>query len=427
MRLRTPPRVHPDRGPGHQCGTLAPARDRQAWRREAAVAAGAAPCWLTCTVHLDPAEGAYAGVPAWNGRGGWLVHAASVFAAHYPTVRRAGDELSLHRFLAVCQVMSVPGVAEPTTGRGARLSVATIAQRAGVSTTVVERSRRYLTVLGLGTEVFCGRHKSFDERIQAWLVGDTSRGWTSVWALHPRRRRHGDPPVDNPPQVRGMIQRTGGPPTGNSFKASTSPESVVSSSATHPAGSADGTPNRTSTKGSARVGPTGPGGVGLGLSKALRAQRECPGWIRRYSPHTYASALTRWAEVGWTAHDVLQHLNDLTGQGLVIYDQPRNPVKYLLSLLYRADLNERPTVMRDAHAAYKAEQAARRRAAVPGHLAAQAQAREVGRAALNGEGRQQVRQALAQRATTAAMRRAARNRAEADAAAALIARARRPR
>lgn len=391
------------------------------------MAAGAAPCWLTCTVHLDPAEGAYAGVPAWNGRGGWLVHAASVFAAHYPTVRRAGDELSLHRFLAVCQVMSAPGVAEPTTGRGARLSVATIAVRAGVSTTVVERSRRYLAVLGLGTEVLRGRHKSFDERIQAWLVGDTSRGWTSVWALHPRRRRPGDPPVDNPTQVRGMIQRTGGPPTGNSFKASTSPRSVVSSGATTPAGPADGAPRRAPTRKVARMGPTGPGEAGLGLSKALRAHRECPGWVRRYSPHAYAAALTRWAEAGWTARDVLQHLDDLTGQGLVIYDQPRNPVKYLLALLSRADLNERPTVMRDAHAAYEAAQAAHRAAAVPAHLAAAAQARQAGRAALDGEGHQQVRQALAQRAATGAIRRAARNRAEAGATAALIARARRPR
>lgn len=175
------------------------------------------------------------------------------------------------------------------------------------------------------------------------------------------------------------------------------------------------------------MGPTGRGEAGLGLSKALRAQRECPGWVRRYSPHAYAAALTRWAEAGWTARDVLQHLDDLTGQGLVIYDQPRNPVKYLLALLSRADLNERPTVMRDAHAAYEAAQAAHRAAAVPAHLAAAAQARQAGRAALDGEGHQQVRQALAQRAATGAIRRAAGNRAEAGATAALIARARRPR
>jgi len=178
---------------------------RQVQRREVAVAAGAASCWLICTVHLDPAEDAYAGVPAWNGRAGWLVHAAVVFTAHYPYIRRKGDELSLRRFLAVCQVISAPGVAEPTTGRGARLAVGTIANRAGVSATVVERTRRYLTALGLGTEVFRGRHKSFDERIQAWLVGDTSRGWASVWALHPRRPQPGDTPVDNPTRAKGVI------------------------------------------------------------------------------------------------------------------------------------------------------------------------------------------------------------------------------
>jgi hypothetical protein len=375
-------------------------------------------------VHLDPALDAYAGVPAWSGRTGWLVHAGAVFAAHYPQVRRKGDELSLRRFLAVCQAMSAPGVAEPTTGRGSRLAVATIAERASVSGTVVERARRYLTVLGLGTEVFRGRHKSFDERIQAWLVGDASRGWTSVWALHPRRRRAGDPAVDNPTQVRGLIHKTGGPPTGSSFRSSTSRRTVVSSRAEHPAGPSDGAPRRGSDKEGGRTGPTAGGGDGLALSKALRGHQECPGWIRRYSPHAYAAALSRWAGAGWTARDVIQHLNDLASRGLRIYDRPRNPVKYLLSLLYRADIGERPTIMRDAYAAYERELAAQRHAEIPAQRAAAAQAREAARAALDGAGHHQVREVLAQRAATAAARRPALIRAEHAAAAELVRRAR---
>jgi len=129
----------------------------------------------------------------------------------------------------------------------------------------------------------------------------------------------------------------------------------------------------------------------VALSAALRAHPECPGWIRRYSPHAYAAGLARWAQAGWTARDVLQHLDDVAATGFRIYDAPRNPVKYLLALLHRADIGERPTVWRDAHAAAEAAAAAERIAAVPAQLAAAAAAHEAGWAALTGPGRAQVR------------------------------------
>jgi len=135
----------------------------------------------------------------------------------------------------------------------------------------------------------------------------------------------------------------------------------------------------------------------LGLSKALRSHPECPGWIRRYSPHAYAAALTRWAQAGWTDRDVLQHLNDVSMTGFRVYDTPHNPVKYLLALLHRADIGERPTVWRDAHAAAEAAAAAARIAAVPAQLAAAAAAHEAGLAALAGPGRAQVRAILSER------------------------------
>jgi len=138
-------------------------------------------------VRLDPEQGAYAGIPCWNGRAAWLANATTVFRAHYLTVRRGGDELSLKAFLAVCAVMSAPGRVDPTTGRDARQAVATIAASAGVSESVVQRTRRYLTVLGLGTEVLRGRQRTRGERMASWRVGDKARGWASVWALHPRR------------------------------------------------------------------------------------------------------------------------------------------------------------------------------------------------------------------------------------------------
>jgi len=69
-------------------------------------------------------------------------------------------------------------------------------------------------------------------------------------------------------------------------------------------------------------------------------------------------------------------------------------VKYLLALLHRADINERPTVWRDAHAAAEAQAAAERITAVPAERAAAAAAHEAVRAALSGPGRTQVRAIL---------------------------------
>jgi len=173
---------------------------------------------------------------------------------------------------------------------------------------------------------------------------------------------------------------------------------VVSTGAEHPSGSADGAPRRASTKKGVREGASDPGGGGLALSTALRAHPECPGWIRRYSPHAYAAGLTRWAQAGWTARDVIQHLNDVTTTtGFRIYDAPHNPVKYLLALLHRADIGERPTLWRDAYAAAEAAAAAERIAAAPAQLAAAAEARNIGRAALAGPGRAQVRAILTDR------------------------------
>ena len=71
-------------------------------------------------------------------------------------------------------------------------------------------------------------------------------------------------------------------------------------------------------------------------------------------------------------------------------------MKYLLTLLHRADINERPTVWRDAYAAEEAALAAERVAAVPAELAAAARAREAGRDAATA-GRAQVQAVLDRR------------------------------
>ncbi len=381
-------------------------RQQRFARRQQAVADGAAACWLTCSVRLDPEQGAYAGVPCWAGRRAWLEHVAGVFRTYYPTVRRRGDELSMTRFMAVCTAMSAAGRVEPATGRDARQSVATLAAAAGVSESVVQRARRYLVTLGLATEVLRGRQRTRDERMASWRVGDRGRGWASVWALHPRRPRPGDQPVDNYAQGMGLIQQTGTPsrqgPVGTSSAVR---ERVSSRPRTRSADHEDGAPRRTPTRKGLKPGRAVPDGPGLALAKRWRAEPGSPAWARRFRAETWSHALAAYAAHGWTARDLNQALRDVAGTGLRIYDDPRRPIPYLLTLLRRSSIDERPTVLRDAQEAEELAAARRRVAQAPQRRARHQAAREAAIAALSGAGRREVRAIAA-----AAAQRAQRNR-----------------
>ncbi len=357
-------------------------------------------------MRLDPEQGAYAGVPCWNGRTAWLAHAATVFRTHYPTVRREGDELSLKAFLAVCAAMSTPGRIDPATGRDARQAVATIAMRAGFSESVVQRTRRYLSALGLGTEVLRGRQRTRDERMASWRVGDTARGWASVWALHPRRPQPGDPPVDNHPQVTVLIQQTGTPSGNGPVGTSPSVGNLVSTRhRPRAAGNEDGAARRTTTKKGRKAGRATPDGPGLALAKRWRAQPDCPGWVRRFSAETWSRSLAAYAAHGWTDRDLTQALRDVAAMGIRIYDDPRRPIPYLLMLLRRSSIDERPTIARDAHAAEELAVARQRAAQGPQRRAQHHQDRQAAIAALSRPARAEVLAIAA-----AAAQRAQRNR-----------------
>ncbi len=393
---RTPPRLTTRSRPGHQCtGTDAKggynSRARRFQRRAHAVAKGASPCWLTCSVRLDPEQGAYAGIPCWNGRTGWLTHAATVFRTHYPTVRREGDELSRKAFLAVCTAMSTPGRIDPATGRDARQAVATIAMRAGFSESVVQRARRYLSALGLGTEVLRGRQRTRDERMASWRVGDKARGWASVWALHPRRPQPDDPPVDNHPQVTPLIQQTGTPSGNGPVGTSPSVRNLVSTRhGSRSAGTEDGAPRHALTKEGRKPRRAVPDGPGLALAKRWRAQPDCPGWARRFSAETWSRPLAAYAAHGWTERDLTQALNDIAAMGIRIYDDPHRPIPYLLMLLRRSNIEERPTIRLDAQAAEELAEARQRAAQAPQRRVEHHQAREAAIAALGGPARAEV-------------------------------------
>jgi len=347
-------------------------------------------------------SGAYARVPCWWSAQRWLEHVERVYRRHYLLVRHqlvatTGGGISLPAVLAVAAAHAA--AADFTTGRNSwPLLGQTGADRGMTAATgrgerTISRARTFLRLVGLATEVQAGRQRTLLERLDSAERGDKSRGWTAVYALH-HTSTH---PVDNPVRIAAGQSPDGTPPRSGLVASSSLEGRVVSTRAEHPSGSADGAPRRTSTRGGVREGAGDPGGVGLALSKALRAHPECPGWIRRYSPHAYTAALTRWAQAGWTARDLIQHLDDVATTGFRVYDTPRNPVKYLLALLHRGDIGERPTLWRDAHAAAETAAAAQRIAATPAQLAAAATAREVGRAALDGAGRAQVRAILTER------------------------------
>jgi len=346
--------------------------------------------------------GVYAGVPCWWSAERWLQHVEGVYRRHYLLVRHqlvatTGGGISLPTVLAVAAGHAA--AADFGTGRNSWPLVGQSGAEQGMTATTgrgertISRARTFLRLVGLATEVQPGRQRTLLERLDSAERGDKNRGWTAVYALH-HTSTH---PVDNPVRIAAGQPPDGTPPRSGLCSNPSLGKKVVSTTTEHPAGSADGAPRRASTREKVSEGACDPGGVGLGLSKTLRAHPECPGWIRRYSPHAYAAALTRWAQAGWTGRDVIQHLNDVATTGFRVYDTPRNPVKYLLALLHRGDIGERPTLWRDAHTAAETTAAAERNTAAPAQLAAATEARNIGRAALNGPGRAQVRAILTDR------------------------------
>ncbi|MDQ2849465.1 MAG: helix-turn-helix domain-containing protein, partial [Actinomycetota bacterium] len=144
---------------------------------------------------------------------------------------------------------------------------------------------------------------------------------------------------------------------------------------------------------------------GLALAKRWRAQRDCPGWARRFSAETWSRPLAVYAAHGWTERDLTQALNDLTNMGIRIYDDPHRPIPYLLMLLRRSNIEERPTIRIDVQAAEDLAEARQRAAQAPQRRAQHQQDRNAAIAALNGRARAEV---LA--ITAAAAQRAQRNR-----------------
>lgn len=130
------------------------------------------------TLELGP--GAYRNSTAWRTRAHWLT---IVLPA---AVRERGDVLRRHHiapgtFIAVMAAHAQH--ADDDTGRNAIPTVEHIQLLARCSERTVQRARAAARELGIGTEVFRGRHLTLVERLAAHQAGRTLRGWASVYAL----------------------------------------------------------------------------------------------------------------------------------------------------------------------------------------------------------------------------------------------------
>jgi len=406
---------------GHQCTAVAPALLRAVGGREEA-------CRRFCQVRLEFGDNPFGGIACWRGAQAWVeIHVPDVYRRGYlatvlPELRATrGGGVSLRAVKLVALAMAQ--AAEHGTGRGSRLRVATIMARTGLGESTVQRARTALRLLGVATEVFRGRLRTYAERMASWRVGDRARGWASVWALHPPT------PVDKTRVVcAGQTQMAPHPRRGL-FSLESSSTEVVTTCRAVESGAA---PRRSRQASRARVSLPDPRGAVL-ASRWLREART-PSWARQHTPTGWAAALAEPARYGWNAEDLNAIITDwATDTGLA--PAPATPIAFLRWLLKRHDLAFSPTLL--AHARRDQERAAaqaRREAAAQERceraaqeLLRSAQARATAQADLNGPGRQLAHEVLAQAVVAAADRKAAAIRAEHAARAAAVARARRRR
>jgi len=379
-------------------------------------------------------SGVYARVPCWWSAERWITHVERVYTRHYLLMRHrlvatTGGGISLRAVLAVAAAHAT--AADFHTGRNSWPLLGTTGGERGMTAATglgertITRARTFLRLVGLATEVQQGRQRTLPERLDSADRGDTARGWTAVYALH-HTSTH---PVDNPEYIVAGQTPNGTPPRSGLFTPSASAEKRVSTPPhpqRPPTGGEDGAPRNASTKkGVSGRGAKPTRAPGTALMLTWRTDPACPDWARAYAAHRWAGALTGAVEAGWTARDLTQMLVDLTNTGHHILTRPRRPISYLLALLTKVDLHEPPTLTRDlhdaAHQAARAEQTAQRAV----ERADNDQARQTAIAALSGPGRALAHQVLATTSRAVAQRRVVDRRADIQARAELVRRARR--
>jgi len=404
------PRAVPGHVCGHQCTAVSPALLR-------AVGGRAEACRRFCQVRLTLGDNPFGGIACWGGTQAWVeLHVPDVYRRGYlatvlPELRATrGGGVSLRAVKLVALAMAQ--AAEHGTGRGSRLRVATLVARTGLGESTVQRARTALRLLGVATEVFRGRLRTYTERMASWRVGDRARGWASVWALHPPT------PVDNTRIVCAGQTLMAPHPRRGLFSLESSSSKVVTTSKAVDNGAAS---RRSTTTRRRKLSLPDPRGAVL-ASRWLRDGRT-PGWARKHTPTGWARVLAEPARYGWNVEDLNAIITEwATDTGVA--PAPATPVAFLRWLLKRHDLAFSPTLLNQARRDQERAAAQERRDAAAQELVRAAQARATAHADLTGPGRKLAHQVLAQAAGAAAKRKAAAIRAEHAARAAAVDRAR---
>lgn len=293
-------------------------------------------------IKLDVGDDAYAGIPCWSGPDHWLLSADIGFQLYYnshirPTLGKR-DTISRESFLKVCAARAVEEFTNPTTGRGCRPSVATLAERCGVSRKVVQRANVVLRRIGAGTEVLRGRQRTKAERLISWRLGDHARGWTSEYALHPPIHPRVLAIAATPHPV-GTIFTLNRQPKSSPLTTTDSVDSPKRRAARDPANTKKAPTKR-------RLRPPSAKATAL-AAKWLRDPQTRP-WVHKHTITGWARVLEGPAAHDWTSRDLNQLLTDHVGLGGYLVDNPHKPIPLVLGILKKHDaLHTRPAALDD--------------------------------------------------------------------------------
>ena len=427
------PRLAP--GPGRPYrGCTAQRRQRGVarTRRQRSRAAGATRTWFATVadeglaeatwqlpqdIYLELSADAYAGVPCWMG-GAQLWARVTVpiaYYSHYKTrvaPQLPGAAVSLKAIVQVADARA--RYADFRTGRNCRPTNDRLVCDTGLSKSTVQRASKALRLLGVATEVFRGRQRTRAERMASWRVGDRSRGWASVWALHTTSYPQLTPqPVGSLLSSYLLFLRK---------KVTTGQAQKPSASTKRGASRPPGHRNRRS-----RQAVVDPGGYAL-ARQWLRAP-QTPRWARRYTPRVWSRSLAAVAAHGWTTEDLHQLLRDWerTG-GHWMPAVPYKPIGLVCAAIAwherNNSLEDRPAAVEVAIEQERFRQREEERRQVRTELDASRAARRAAQSRLGSPAHLAARQVAAEIAARAERKRVAGAEAEHQARAELVARAR---
>lgn len=314
---------------------------------------------FTMPLRLPVPDGAYTdrAPVCWWSLPRWVDHVMTLYDTFYKDLRASGQIPSISRRTLELIVRRRAEDADYGTGRGCRTPVGDVkadGTRTGLCA-VTQRSRRQvqrgnavLRFFQVMTEVQPGRLRTKAERLESWKRGDRARGWAAVHALHETTNPElaAGLPVDNSTPNNQYEYKNVTPPRSGSVGTTPSCRSVVSTAKNVTKRRASrGSTTRAGRKSAAAFDPRA-----LLLAQRCRTHPDMPDWTRRHGAKAWAAVLTRPAQHGWTADDVVAAIDDYAITRRVL-PNPRNAIGYLAMILTGVDLDAPPAAWERARRA----------------------------------------------------------------------------